>query len=582
MAEKSKVDTESIAIDKNAIGTPGNQLGSPLGYYSLSLFSNMNNPSGAKGCGSTPFYTEGFATGKCLPTATGGIKYDCSGPNLPPPTTGSQKPPFGVSSAGVYVTTFSSSACTPGTGTVAYVIPMGQCTPFNQNMLNYGGLSGGGASPTTAQQQQQTNVYGALSMYADYAMASCTALSPAMPGIPVKPDNGNSAIVESTYSSSGACSTNSSSRAYAQSLNGNSGQLPDTFKAFIQTPISTKSYTQPGCIVGVANTNANYKISFPSAFTIPPALPGAPVVPLAGFQIPITTMTAHVTPNFDWACFAPAAYPSATTGMSNTVLYNSLSGANALLTNQCYGQSTSALSASTGYLQPASHPLLQLAGTVPSGTAAGGVQYPNITSVAKCRQVCNPIFPRCGKPTGQPSMRPSNQPTSYPTTKTYRPTTYAPSKAPTSAPTSAPTATYSSSPTFRPPTGQPTTQPTRHPSMQPTMHPSTQPSSEPTGRPSMRPTMQPTQQPSQQPSSQPSQQPTQQPTRRPTQQPTRRPTQQPTRQPSRQPTQQPTMQPSRQPTSRPSMQPSRQPTSNPSKPSSQPSMQPSMQPSGKS
>ena len=401
MADKAKVDTKNVFIDKNAVGSPSHQTGSPLGYYSLSLYSTMNgNPR----CDSAPFYTEGFAAGKCLPTASGGIRYDCSGPKLPPPspstspTTSPPPPSYGVSSAGVYVTTFTTTTCTDA-GTTTYVIPMGKCTPFNQNMVNGPSSS----SVTTAMQS-----------YGNYAMASCTSLSPDMPGIPVKPAPGYSAIIESTYSSSGVCTTNSSTNAYAQGLKGSTAQLPDTFKAFIQTPISTKSYTQPGCIVGVANTNLNFKLSFTSGFTIPSAPPGAPVVPRAGDTIG-TMMTAHFTPNFDWACFAPASYPSVTKdgkpGPPNSVLYNSLSSANPLSSNQCYGLS----STSYGSLQASTtHPLLTLAASATATT------LPIMTSVADCSKACYSILPRCRKPPIQPSTQPSSQPSEQPFSKVFK------------------------------------------------------------------------------------------------------------------------------------------------------------------
>ena len=140
-------------------------------------------------------------------------------------------------------------------------------------------------------------------------------------------------------------------------------QLPDTFKAFVQTPLLTSycaSKSTTAQAIAPYNTKAIGQITCPN-----------------------TAMFAFAG-NFDGACVV------STSGVGSTVVHN-----------QCYGPSSAGAS-----LTMAGNANLQVnAGTLPSLSKTF-----SLASSTNCRNACLKIYPRCARPTGQPSMQPIMRP----------------------------------------------------------------------------------------------------------------------------------------------------------------------------
>ena len=401
--ERTSVHVENVVVNSTSlpyVNTRG------MGYYYTSFYQSA-------GCIGSPTFQEGYVTGKCLKLAspsgitTSGtsIRMDCS-----------------ATLDGLQVQYFSSSATCSGTVTTM-VYPVGSST-------------GGNCYPVL-----NTYFSQALGLY-NLGLISfkpmCMLINANNLGVPVSPDYAKAAIVESIYQSSSGCT------------GGNSiFQLPDTFKAFVQTPLLMSycsSKTTMAQAIAPYNTNAVGQVTCLNS----------------------GTMFAFAS-NFDGACVV-------TTPGIGSIVQN----------NKCYGPSTLIGGVSPTIAGNAN--LKVTLGTLPSLSKSFSLVGTN------CRSTCMKIYPRCARPTGQPSTVPTMQPTMTPSNIKQ-----------TKIPTAIPTRRPSVEPL---PSGQPSIQPSRQPSTRPTIRPSMQPSSEPTQQPTSQPSNQPSGQPSIQPSTQPSQQPT--------------------------------------------------------------------------
>ena len=160
--------------------------------------------------------------------------------------------------------------------------------------------------------------------------------------------------VNSVYQTSGGCFSDSVFN------------LPDVFKAFVQTSqlISNCGPNPSAKVIAPYNTNAVGYVSCPNSA----------IISFAG--------------NFDGACVNINTPPVGTP----------------VEHNKCY--STTRSSGSSPFI--GTNPNLVL----PPGTISSLSTTFSLQGSTNCRNTCLKIYPRCARPTGQPSMQPSRQPSS--------------------------------------------------------------------------------------------------------------------------------------------------------------------------
>ena len=140
--------------------------------------------------------------------------------------------------------------------------------------------------------------------------------------------------------------------------------LPDVFKAFVQTPQLTNYCGSKSTAQAIApyNTNAIGQVTCPNS---------------AVFAF---------ASNFDGAC----------------VISNGGTVGSAVEHNKCY--STQRSNSGSNLIIGTNANLVLPPATLPSLSATF-----SLTGSANCRNTCLKIYPRCSRPTGQPSMQPSSK-----------------------------------------------------------------------------------------------------------------------------------------------------------------------------
>ena len=259
---KTSINKENIMINGTAlqyVNTRG------MGYYYLSFYQSSD-------CSGTEAYQEGYLTGKCLRLANahtaGSIRMDCS-----------------ATLDGVQVQYFSASrTCTGVVTTMVY--PVGSsygsnCYPVMNSYFS-----------------QALNLYN-LGLISFSPM--CMFVNPQNPGIPVQPLYTYSAIVESVYQSSVGCAADSIF------------QLPDSWKAFLQTPIMT-SY----CSIASSTSS--------STSTVQRAIAPYNTNAVGQMKCQMTGAIMAFAGNFDGACVVPRAI-----NKTSIVTYNKCYGSSAVV-----------------------------------------------------------------------------------------------------------------------------------------------------------------------------------------------------------------------------------------------------------